>query len=313
MRTETSVSSSSGSPTTSSATRPASRSVNFSATASLYQHPLDRHARLPGVGEPGGGDRLGRRLPVAVGLDDHRRVVAQLEDHLLAPGLVLDRPADLARTGEGEVGDVGMAYEGVAHLGAAASDDVEVVGRQPAVVDQQPDQGQRRQRRLAGRLEHDRAPGGDGGGQLVGHQVEREVERRDGADHPDRHPQGEGHPALADLGGVDRNHVAGEPAGFDGGEGERADRPLGLRPRRLQGLGRLGGDGAGEVLRAIGEQAGGGVEDLGPPPRRERSCLVGGEGGGDRLVDVGGRAPRHLPDLAAVVGRAHDDRHPQIR
>ena len=68
---------------------------------------------------------------------------------------------------------------------------------QAALVDQQLGQRDRGERGLAGRLEHDRAAGGDGRRHLVGHQVEREVERRDGADHADGHPQGEAELALA--------------------------------------------------------------------------------------------------------------------
>ena len=70
-------------------------------------------------------------------------------------------------------------------------------GRQPAVVDQQLGEGDPAERRLAGRLEHDRAAGGDGRRQLVGDEVEREVERADRPDDADRHAQREAELALA--------------------------------------------------------------------------------------------------------------------
>src|SRR6476646_3121484 len=58
----------------------------------------------------------------------------------------------------------------------------------PPVVTFRQELGQRdrRQRGLRRRLEHHRAAGGDRGRELVRDQVQREVERTDGADHADR-------------------------------------------------------------------------------------------------------------------------------
>ena len=61
--------------------------------------------------------------------------------------------------------------------------------------------------------------------------------------------------------------VAGQRARLGGGELERPDGPLGLDPGRLDRLGRLLGDDLGELVAALGEQPGRGVEDLGPLPR----------------------------------------------
>ena len=49
------------------------------------------------------------------------------------------------------------------------------------------------------------------------------------------------------------------------------------------------------------------VEDLGPLPRRQRSLVQRGLGGGDGPVDVGRGAGRHGPDDGAVVGRVDLD------
>ena len=54
-----------------------------------------------------------------------------------------DAPADLGGAGEGDVGDVGVLDQGVAHLAAGAGDDVQVAGRQAALVDQQARPGRR--------------------------------------------------------------------------------------------------------------------------------------------------------------------------
>ncbi len=72
--------------------------------------------------------------------------------------------------------------------------------------------------------------------------------------------------------GVEGDHVAGQRARLGGGELERADGPLGLDPGRLDRLGRLPGDDLGELVAALGEQAGRGVEDLGPLPARQRAA-----------------------------------------
>jgi hypothetical protein len=97
-------------------------------------------------------------------------------------------------------------------------------------LDEEVDERQGSERGLGGGLEHDRTAGGDGGGQLVGHQVEREVERRDGGDHPRGHAQGEGQLATPVRRGLDRDHLSGELAGSGGGEGEGVDRIAPLDP-----------------------------------------------------------------------------------
>ena len=222
--------------------------------------------------------------------DDDRGVVAELEADLLARSPAADAPTDLGRPGERDQGDVGMVDDRVADRAATAGDDVQPLRRQTALVDQQLGEGDRRQRRLAGGLEHHRAAGGDGRGQLVGDQVEREVERRDRADDADRHAQGEADLALAGGGGVERHHLTVERARLGGGEPERADRPLRLGAGGPDRLGGLGGDDAGEALLLLGERHRGAVEHLGPLPAGSGDSRQGRRGDGDGTVDVGGGA-----------------------
>jgi hypothetical protein len=125
-------------------------------------------------------------------------------------------------------------------------------------------------------------------------------------DHPDGHPQRERELAGPGNAGVDGDHLASEAAGLDGAEPERVDRPPRLDASGADGLGCLLGDGAGEVLPALGEQGGRPVED--PRP------LVRGQGlgqpslgGRDRPVDMGGAARGHPTDLRTVVRRRHHD------
>ena len=67
----------------------------------LDEDALDRDAALAGVREGVDLRFVGRRLPVAVGVDDQRRVGAQLEVDLLVGDAAADAPADLGRAGEG--------------------------------------------------------------------------------------------------------------------------------------------------------------------------------------------------------------------
>ena len=71
-----------------------SRSVKASAIVLVEEDPLDRDAALAGVGEGVELGLVGRRLPVAVGVDDQRRVGAELEVDLLVRDLGADAPAD---------------------------------------------------------------------------------------------------------------------------------------------------------------------------------------------------------------------------
>ena len=97
------------------------------------------------------------------------------------------------------------------------------------------------------------------------------------------------------------DHLAGELARLDRGELERADRPLGLDARRLQRLGRLGGDDPRELLLAIDEALRGSVQDLGALPGRERTGEVRGVSGAHGAVDVVGTALRHRAERRPVV------------
>ena len=191
---------------------------------------LRRDAALAGVAEAGHLDLGGGRLPVAVGLDDDRSVVAELEADALARERA-DAPTDIGRAGERDQGDVGMIDDRVADRAAAAGDDVEVLGGQAALVDQHLGQFDRAERCLAGRLEHDGTTGGDRRSELVGDEVEREVERGDRADDADRHAEGEAQLAFAGGDRVERDHLPRQLARLGGGELERADGALGLGAR----------------------------------------------------------------------------------
>ncbi len=129
---------------------------------------------------------------------------------------------------------------------------------------------QRRERRLRRRLQHDRAARGEGRRDLVGDEVEGEVERRDGSDDSDRNPQRERD--LPDAGGrrVHRDDVSGELPGLDRRHRERRGRARRLDAGGLDRLPCLGRDRPRHLVRALVHEPSRPLEDRGPLVGRKR-------------------------------------------
>ena len=233
--------------------------TNSSHASSSDEDALDRDAALAREREGVRGE-LRRGALRRVGADDRRRRVAELELHALAVRAFGDAPADAAGAGERDQLHALVGDEHVADLRRRAGDDVQPAGRQAGLFLERREEERRQRRRRRG-LEHDRAAGGERGRDLVRDEVEREVERRDRADDPDRQPQRERELPCAGGRSVHRNHLAGELACLDRGEGERRDRALRLDPRRFHRLARLGGDRCARPRRAFLEQPRRPVED----------------------------------------------------
>ena len=268
------------------------------------EDPLDRDAALASVREGMELRLVGRRLPVAVGVDDQRRVGAQLEVDLLVGDAAADAPADPGRAGEGERPGQLVLDDRVADLRAGAGDDAEPALGQ-ARLDQDLGQLQRRDRRLSGRLENDRVAGGDRRPELVGDQVEREVEGADRADDAVGDAQHHAELAGARRGGLHRHRAAGQLARLDRREGQRVGAAGGLDPGRLQRLAGLGGDRQRQVVEPLADQLGGAVEHRGPLVLGEVGRLEGLLGGFGGAVDERRVALRDPADDGAVVGAAH--------
>ena len=151
-----------------------------------------------------------------------------------------------------------------------------------------------------------RAPGCERGGDLVRDEVQREVERADRPDDPDRDTLREGELALAGLGGVHRHHLACERARLDRRHRERRHRARDLDAGRLQRLAGLRGDLARDLVGPLAKGARDADEDLRPLVRRERVShrALGGVDGGARLC---GARLRDTGDERAVVGRGDLD------
>ncbi len=134
----------------------------------------------------GHGARHGR-VHIGVVEDQEGRVAAQLQTHLLdgVRRLLHQQTADLGRAGEADLAHRLIGRQFAADGRGRAGDDVEQAGRQARLF-RQNGQGQGRERRLAGGLQHHGAAGGQGRADLAGDHGGGEVPRRDRAHHPDR-------------------------------------------------------------------------------------------------------------------------------
>ncbi len=194
-----------------------------------------------------------------------------------------------------------MLDDRVAHCAATARDDVQMIGGEPALVEEQSGERDRGERRLAGRLQHDGTTGGDRGCELVGDEVEREVERADRADDTDRKPQAERELPFARDARVHRDDVAAERARRDRGEREGGNRALRLDPGGLDRFRGFTGDDLRELLHPFVQQPRRGVQDLRALPLRQRASGAGLGGGRDSAVDLLGTALRHATEERVVV------------
>ena len=155
-----------------------------------HEHPGQRRAGLAGVEERllhAVADGLGEALAVEVVEQHVGRLAAELEGDLLHRlGAELgDALAGPRRPGERHHVDVGVGGDRLADLRSEAGHEVEHAGRQADLVDDLgEDEGV--DRGDLARLEHDRAAGRHGVGDLGGDLVQRVVPRRDAADDTDR-------------------------------------------------------------------------------------------------------------------------------
>ena len=134
------------------------------------------------------------------------------------------------------------------------------------------------------------------GRELVGGQVEREVERADGRDRADREAPGDADAILRRRHQVERDELAGHPLRLLGPEAEGQRRPVHLDQRVADRLARLEGDQSAELL-AAGLDAG---ADLAQDP----AAFVGGQVAGHLEGGHGRRDGLLVLRLGRVVGRA---------
>ena len=165
----------------------------------------------------------------------------------------------------------------------------------PGLV-QQVDEALRQQRRVLGRLQHDRVAANERRTELPRRDRDREVPRRDRTDDPHRHPDAH-HELVAELRG---RRLAEEAAPLAAHVVAHVDRFLDVTARLRLHLSHLARHQVGELGLALFEQLREAEEDVAALGRRnEAPVLPGGARGRDRAIDVGRRGAREGLDHLA--------------
>ena len=268
-------------------------------------HALDGDAQLAGVREHGAGGDLGDLVDIGVRRHNHGVLAAELRGEVDEPLPRLRGEFTTGGRGAGEHEVVAVVDDRGADLAARPRDHGEQVAGHAGAVEQLGG-GQRAERRLGVRLEHDRVAG-DHRRDRVGHREgERVVPRRDHAD--DALGQvvdlGLGEHRDHALGGFTAELLRGELGVVRGGH-RHVENLFERRRARLAGFGL---DHVEEELAVLVHEHAELAEDagaLGHGPRRPFALgRAGALGGG---VDVGGRADHHLRERFAgehLVDRA---------
>ena len=179
-----------------------------------------------------------------------------------------DRPADVGRAGERDQGDVVVVDERVADRRAAAGDDVQPLGGQAAVVDRAARRGRCALNGvwLAG-LSTTGQPAAIAGASLWATRLSGKLNGLIAPTTPigtrSVKPILPSPLAVASSGTMSPASVRASAAAKRNVSTARSASARAVFDR----LGRLGGDDPGELVAPLGEQAGRGVEDLGPLPR----------------------------------------------
>src|SRR5262249_8974426 len=135
---------------------------------------------------------------------------------------------------------------------------------------------------------------------------EREVERRDAGDRPQRYAAYLAGAALGAGQPVEPDQLAVDALRLLRGHAERERRALGLEPRGLDRLARLERDRAAEVVARRVDRVGDRVQDLRAAPGRQLAGhLERAHGARDRGLDLVRAGAMDHRDEVVVVGAAH--------
>ncbi len=157
--------------------------------------------------------------------------------------------ADGRGAGEGDLADRGVRDQVLGHLGRHAIDQVQHAGRQ-AGIGQGPEQLGARARRFLRPLDDQRAAGGQAGGGLAHHLIDREVPRGEGGHDADRFA----HHDLGHIVGARRDGAAVQALSFTGHEFQGLGGAVQLPARVGQGLAVLQGHLQGDVVDPLAQQ-----------------------------------------------------------
>lgn len=122
---------------------------------------------------------------------------------------------------------------------------------------------------MVGRFQHHGAAGRQGGTDLVHHEIQGKVERRDRGDDSSSHRNGEGDSVGSCRGGVERHELTGQSLCLLRRDLSGQHCPGHLPAGRRDGLTKLGGDQLGELLGPIGDETTDGGENLGTAMDRQ--------------------------------------------
>ena len=277
--------------------------------AAFDEDALHADAGLTGKAEGGvcgAESRLVEVGPVAV--NDEGGVAAEFEEDALAAGVSFELPADFGGAGEADELDAIFFFGEPGGVGVGEGEDGEGFFG-PAGLENEFAEGERCEGGLRSGLEDDGAAGGEGGRDLVGYEVEREVERRDGEDGADGETLDESPAIFVAFGEVERDGFAAEADGFFGGGLEGEDGAVDFSAGEADGFAGFGNDELGEALLLLDERGGDVFEDLAAfPAGKGAGAAEAGDGMIDGLAGVGAGGDGDAADEALVPRRADFER-----
>ena len=182
-------------------------------------------------------------------MHDHAGIASQFQDDFLLPAIFLDLPAHSRAAGETDQLDalIGDQQSGVfvrkrKHVQSAV---------RPARLLHRFRQQQRGQRSLGRGFQDQGTTGGNGGRNLVRHQIQGEIKGSDSGNRPQREAAHNAPASGGKLLPVERQILAVNPRALLGGNVEGEDGALDLGARGLDRLARLLRHGAGKFLLAL--------------------------------------------------------------
>src|SRR6478752_8743225 len=142
----------------------------------VNENPLNGNARLPRIAESAGGTTLSREVQIGIRFNDDAGIASQFEDHLLFAALLLEPPPHGRAARKAQELKARVDYQTLRDL-VLTRQHVESAGRHTSLQRHLSEQ-QGRQRGLRSRLDQNWVPCGQSRRDLVGDEVQREVERR---------------------------------------------------------------------------------------------------------------------------------------
>ena len=214
-------------------------------------------------------------------MDDERSIAAELEQHALAAGVGLNSQPTLAEP---------VKLTSLMRSSFSASQAVSALesGRtarassgQPALRMTSPSASAVKGVCGAG-LRMSGQPAASAGASLVGNEIERKVEGRDGEDGADGKALHEAPAIFVAFGEVERDGFAAEAYGFFGSGFEGEDGAVDFSAGQAHGLAGFGDDELGEALLLLDERGGDVFEDLAALPAGQGA---GAAQAGDCMID----------------------------